>query len=133
MDNNSQINLKDRELYIALYSKTPVTFAIGIYETEEKANNAIIEFIFKYENEQIVEFMKDENIKTKKKLIELFQDEGYDTFDFLYSVEDRWFDYSNYSDWDSVNLKDMLENIEAGTTATDLKLSSKTKNILKIS
>lgn len=118
-------------LYIPINTRD-VTFAFGIYKTYEEAHNIIIDIIFKYENENIIELMKDESLKTKKEVGEFFKEKGFDGFDFLYSVDiydvniDEIFDFTIYSDWDLTNLYDLLTKLGKGKMTKNIRVSDST-------
>ena len=70
--------------YIPIHSEyKDSTFAIGIYTTEKEAYEAIVDFLFEYEKESVTEFTKDENLKTKKEVNDLFYEKEFGTYGFL--------------------------------------------------
>lgn len=120
--------------YIPISSGDPTTFAIGVYKTEKEAHEVIVDFIFKHENENITELMKDENLKTKKEVSDLLYKEGFDSFDLYYTVDffdtkvDPIYDFTQWSEWDLENLWDLLVTLKEGKTINFKQISLNYQN-----
>ena len=115
-------------------SRSVSTFAIGVYKKEKEAHKAIVDFIFKHENGDITEFMKDENLKTKKEVSDLFYEKGFDSFDFNYTVDlfdpevDTIYGFTQWSAWDLENLWDLLVTLKEGKTINFKQISLNYQN-----